>query len=204
MNIEERVYELALTRRQLGTVPKSKEVYENYIGPRADSIAKSDEEANTVPVDDVKGVTGFHSDDNGVFIYDYMLRGFLKSAIETLQENDVIKPKIAAYKKWLDRLVFIKERRVYFENDGEIVSSPNGEETRPIRVMTPRGPRVSVVKSDYINEGAKLRFTVRLFKNSKNLSWDVIEDAFRYGAFVGLGQWRGSGGFGQFDFRRVD
>lgn len=187
MNIEERVYELELTRRQLGTVPMNRDIYDDYVGSKSDDAEKAAEESDTVKETEDKGHTGFHSDELGVFIYDYMLRGFLKSAVETLMENGVVK-KIPAYKKWLDRMVFIKERRIHFTNNGATIPEHNGEEVRPIRVMTPKGPRVSIVKSDFIEEGSKLKFTVQLFKNNKGLSWDVIEDSFAYGAFVGLGQ----------------
>ena len=192
---------IELLTKMLGTVPYNKDVYAKYI---LDSDVNN-EEVETVTEKEEKGWTGFHIDDNGVFIYEYMLKGFLKSAVETLQEAGKIN-KVVAYKKWIDRAIQISPRRIYFglpKPDGTI--DPNdpkqteGPLERPLRTMTPKGERVTVTRSDFVNAGRQLKFNVGLLPNNKGLDWKVIQMAFEeFGQHIGLGQWRGSGGYGRF------
>lgn len=194
----------------LGTVPKNKDVYASFIATKAAEYAKNQgtdaegvvekktkEEVETVEEVEAKGWTGYHSDENGLFIYSYMIKGTLKTAIEVLQENKAIK-KIPAYKKWIDRMVFVNPRRLYLG-----VKEPDGILERPIRTMTAKGERVSVSRSDYIKEGRVIPFEITLLSTPK-LDWDIIEAALAYGQFVGLAQWRGSGGYGQFTTEQVE
>lgn len=189
---------IQLTSPMLGTVPKDPAVYKSYISDKAAEIYPDrkeeiqDENACVEKIEE-KGWTGFHQDDKGLFIYDYMLKGFIKSAIETLMENGAIK-KISAYKKWVDRLVFISPRKIYLGK-----TEPDYVVERPIRAMTPQGPRVSLVRSDAIEEGTEITFEVEILKNSKSIDIELIKKALEYGRYVGLGQWRGSGGYGQFE-----
>ena len=139
-----------------------------------------------------KGWTGFHRDENGsFFIYNYVVKGAIKSSIETLQENGVI-TKIPAYKKWIDRMIDVKPRRIFFipdKKEAEVLE-------RPLRTMTPKGERVTVVRSDIVDIGTEIEYEVILLKNGKSLTMDVIEQAL---ANMALGQWRGSGGYGRVD-----
>jgi uncharacterized protein YlaN (UPF0358 family) len=185
---------IQLTNNMLGTVPKNEEVYSAHIQSKAKELSpeNAQEEVETIEEVEEKGWTGFHRDENGIFIYSYMVKGFLKSAIEVLMESKTIK-KIPAYKKWIDKLIFINPRKIHFGKQ-----EPDGVMERPLRAMTPKGERVSVSRSDYVNEGTTLEFQIRMVKNSK-FTWDVIREALGYGQFVGLGQWRGSGGYGTFE-----
>jgi hypothetical protein len=204
MNTEKKSFELILLEQMLGTVPKDPDVYKSYIADRASERSKAnnlngdvEEEIETVEHIEEKGWTGFHSDEHGLFIYNYMIKGFLKSAVQTLMENGAIK-KIPAYKTWIDKMVFIEPRKIHFvsEND-EFLEEPDGVLERPLRVMTMKGPRVSLSRSDSMAEGRKLRIEIELFKNTKGLSWEVIESALEYGKYIGLGQWR-SADYGRF------
>jgi hypothetical protein len=191
MQIETKEYSIELMEDLLGTVPKNKDIYEAYIADRAKSIDDMEEEIATVEEVEEKGWTGFHRDDEGLFLYNYMIKGFLKSALEVLMTNKAI-PKIPAYKKWIDNLVHVKPRRIRLP-----LKDPSGVLERPLRAMTPQGPRVTLTRSDFIANGSKITFNLQLFTNEKGLSWSVLNDCFEFGEFVGLGQWR-SGGYGQF------
>jgi hypothetical protein len=194
MNTETKKFTIKLTSPMLGTVPKNKDVYKSYIAGKAKDLTDDiiDQEIETIEEVEEKGWTGFHSDENGLFLYDYMIRGFLKSATETLIANKAIK-KIVAYKKWYDRLVFVSPRKIYLG-----VEEPDIMVERPLRVMTAQGPRVSLARSDGILEDRTFSFEIELFKNDKGITWEAICKALNYGKYVGLGQWRGSGGYGQF------
>jgi hypothetical protein len=192
--IQMRLEKLKVTLRfltpMLGTVPKNPEIYRKYI---ADKSEDPEKETETVEETEEKGWTGFHRDDGGIFIYDYMIKGFLKSAMETIGAVGKDK-KIVAYKKWFDRLVFIDERKIHFG-----LQEPDGVLERPLRAMTPLGPRVTLTRSDLVNEGREISFTVTILENDKKIDFDLIRECLDYGKYVGLGQWRGSGGYGSFE-----
>jgi hypothetical protein len=180
----------------LGTVPKDTDVYAAYILSKARELAQdeAEQELETVQEIEEKGWTGFHQDENGIFVYSYMVKGFLKSALEVLMTTKDIK-KISAYKKWMDKLLFIEPRKLHFG-----LQEADGIEERPLRAMTAQGPRVSLARSDRVDEGRKLKCKIVWLDNDKGLTKDVIEKCLAYGEYVGLGQWRGSGGFGQFGY----
>ena len=202
METEKRKFQIRLLEAQLGTVPKDPEIYKAYIENKARDIQKAnnngvaeDESVNVEKIEE-KGWTGFHADDdNGLFIYNYMIKGFLKTAIQVLLESGSIK-KITAYKSWIDKMVFIHPRKLYFR-----LKEPDGVLERPLRAMTAKGPRVSLARSDYVDRGRTIDFEIELFKNSKGLNFEAIEKALEYGQYMGLGQWR-SGGSGRFEWRR--
>jgi len=185
-------YKIQFLTKMLGTVPKNKEVYTTYIATKGPEV-NGDEEIKTVEEIEEKGWTGFHQDEKGLFIYSYMILGFLKNALQVLMENKTVK-KVPAYKKWMDSMVFINPRRLYFNKD-----QPDGMIERPLRAMTAQGPRITVTRSDYIGEGQEIKFEVEVFRNSKGIDHELIEKLLEYGKYQGLGQWRGSGRYGQFE-----
>lgn len=196
LKTETRRVKIQLLRDMLGTVPKDKEVYKTYIAGKAKSLSPDEvqEEVDTVEDIEAKGWTGFHRDKKGnLFIYDYMIKGFFKEALESCVAAGALN-KIPAYKKWIDHLVFIKPRQIYLN-----VKEPDGDLERPLRTMTPKGERVTLARSDFLQAGRTLEFEVMLLPNTKGITWDILETVFGYGQLVGLGQWRGSGGYGAFE-----
>jgi len=198
---------VTLNTDMLGTAPKDKEVYAAFVASKtADNqelTASQKKELTETELADVqngeaeqaetRGWTGFLKDkEKGLWIPDYMIKGFLKTAIETCQVNGAIR-KIPAYKKWVDRMIHVRPRKIFL---GKM--EPDGINERPLRAQTPKGERVTLARSDYIAAGSEFSFEVMILKNTKGLTPEVIEAVFEYGEFVGLGQWRGSGGFGQF------
>jgi len=190
-----RAVRIKLIEKMLGTVPKNKDIYKTYIAGKRNDLDKElvNEEVETVEEVEEKGWTGFHKDEHGLFLFDYLIKGFLKSGTEVGMEMGAI-DKIVAYKKWIDLVVFVWPRRIYLG-----LKEPDGVLERPLRTMTAKGPRVALSRSDYVNEGREICFEVQILKNKKGLNWDAIEQALDYGRFVGLGQWRGSGGYGRFE-----
>jgi len=198
VELEERFnVKIRLLEPMLGTVPKDQEVYKRFIASKAPDPEGGKEETETVEAVEEKGWTGFHKDEKGLFIYNYMIKGFLKAACEVCMSAGAL-DKISAYKKWIDLVVFIDPRRIYFGKQ-----EPDGCLERPLRTMTPKGPRVSVCRSDYIKEGTEIDFMVRILKNKAGIDQVAIEQMLDYGQYVGLGQWRGSGGYGRFEIVEI-
>ena len=135
----ELTYRITLIEPMLGTVPKSKEVFTRYI---ANERTGEDEIAN-VPEGEGSGYTGFFTDDEGIFLYDYHIKGFLKEAGNVLKES----VKVKALRSKLDNFVFVFPRKIRLQD------FPDGVLERPLRGMTAQGPRVSLAKSDMVNAG---------------------------------------------------
>ncbi len=63
--------------------------------------------------------------------------------------------------------------------------------------MTMQGPRVSLARSSYVEEGTELTFTLCWLPH-KEFSEAMFKQLFEYGEFAGLGQFR-NGGYGRFE-----
>lgn len=198
MNKEVIEVEIELLEDQLGTVPKSKEVYTKFIATKVDpSIAK--DEAEGIKEDGTTGWTTFMEDEKGLYILNYMILGFLRDAGSTLKEAVPAagnKKGIKQLKSKLENFVFVTPRKIRFEREGEILKVCDGVLERPLRAMTAQGPRVTLAKSDSINAGATLKFQITLIE-SKEITVDTIRTILEYGVLKGLGQFR-NGSYGQF------
>lgn len=205
---------IELTEPMLGTIPKNPDIYARFVASKAPGVTKDEngnyiypdevkEEIASVPEVDLDSIeadswTGFFQSEKGVYLYNYMMLGQIKAGLENLIENQAIK-KIPAYKKWADRLIVVNPRKVFFLTpDGKIIKEPDDYIERPLRAMTAKGERITVVRSDIVLAGRQLLFEVEILHNSKGLNADTITKALQFGAYYGLGQWRGSGGFGTF------
>lgn len=195
MKSETKKVRIKLISKMLGTVPKNKEIYASYVATKKKDITNGEIEKELETVEEIeeKGWTGFHQNEKGLFIYSYMIKGHLKAACEVLQATGDIK-KIPAYKKWFDLLLFVTPKEISLGKD-----KPDEVLERPLRAMTPQGPRVTLSRSDAIAENTELEFEIELLENSKGLTMEMIEKCLDYGKYVGLGQWRGSGGYGQYE-----
>lgn len=187
MKVEEKKLKIKLITPMLGTIPKDPEIYKTYIESKKPQSNEEDESQDIEKVEQ-KGWTGFRADENGLYLYDYMVKGFLKHAGNVLKE--VVKVK--ALRSKLDDFVFVEPRKIYLGKD-----EADGVFERPISVMTMQGPRTSIMRSDFVNEGLELEFTIKLLPH-KEISWSVIETLLEYGKLLGLGQFR-NGSFGRFE-----
>ena len=203
----------------LGTVPKNKKVYETYIAGKAAeahekeikrgipaasgepltteaSAALLEEELETVQEIEERGWTGFQTDEEGPFLYNYALKGFFKEAASTLQKQP---DQVKQLKDRVTRFLFVTPRRIRLATSAE--GQPDALE-RPLRAMTAQGPRVSLSKSDRASAGTRVTFTLELLAGS-SITLAILKDLLAYGQYIGLGQWR-SGGYGQFEVVEIE
>src|SRR5512137_136965 len=99
--MEKRQYTIELLTEMLGTVTKDPEVYKTYIESKKPENIE-EEEYLTVDKIEEKGWTGFHRDENGLFLYEYMIKGFLKHAGNVLKQE----LKLTALRSKLDDYCF--------------------------------------------------------------------------------------------------
>ena len=204
-------YDLTIetTEKLLASSPANPEVYKQYIASRKRDELPQDE-INTLPADEQErvGWSVFHSDETGLFLFEYHVKGFLKEAARTVTGK-----LVTALVSKIDRFLFVVPRRLYMGNGAGIIQKPHGVEERPIRAMTMQGPRVSLKRSDYVDIGTKLSCRVTVLKDSefraaKNKELepsdpfdmhDLLSSWLDYGQYMGLGEWR-TGGYGRFTY----
>ena len=191
-----------LLRPMLGTVPKDKEIYSTYIASKADDLNISAKETETVPENDdekakleEKGWTGFHKDDEGHFIYSYMIKGFLKYQAQSLNGIQGVKN----LKNKIDRYVHIEEWKIRIP---KICDEPL---ERPLRAETAQGERIALARSDMTPEGTVLEFTMTVVDEGsttaggKAIKESILRALLDMGRYKGLGQWRNAG-YGSFSY----
>jgi hypothetical protein len=187
---------LTFAESVLGTVPKNPEVYRRFVESKRpkDSGPEEDEAATVLEVEE-RGWTGFHQDVSGLFIYDYQLKGALKELA------GIAYPKggdLSAARSKVENFVYVRPRRLRFRDDaGLILAQPDGVVERPLRAMTAQGPRVSVMRSDFVAAGRTLEATIVVVPGP--VSQAMIERILRLGEYRGLGQFR-TGSYGLFTF----
>ena len=186
-----------LESEQLGTIPKSEKVFSDYLKHRAKGKEGKDEFKSPLTGEEVddreaRAWTGFMEEDDKTYVMDYMIKGFLKHAGNVLKKELGIKN----LRSKIDDLVFVTPRKIFF--DGKKGSDPI---ERSIRVMTPQGPRVSLIRSDYMEIGAKLEFKITVPIDCEIKKKHVLR-ILEHGAFMGLGQFR-NGGYGRFSYEIV-
>ena len=185
---------ITLTEDLLGTVPKDKELYTSYLASKRPPSSLEDQpegvndELEMVPEKEGEGNigTGFFSDDDGVYLINYQFKGFLKEGANNLKDQ----LDITALKSKIDNFVFVSPRHIYLKE------APDGNFERPLRGMTPTGPRVALARSDFVSKGLCFEVELALLAHAE-IDQRVLETILDYGLFKGLGQFR-NGGFGTF------
>lgn len=190
---------LTFTDPLLGTSPANEEIYRDFIGAHAPDASTVEDEVAALGIDAVveKGMTIFpRTDDDKPFVYDYQIRGFFKDTCGGLRKvKGTASSGIKAYKKEIDKLVFVKPRQIPIEFDGEISLCQ-----RPLRAQTMQGERVSLAISEQIPTGATITFDICCLLDDHE---KAVREWLDYGVWSGLGQWRNSGK-GRFTWEEVN
>lgn len=187
--MKEMKVKITFTEAVLGSLPSNEELFTEFIHSKAPDAATLEEEVAALGKEEVteKGTTVFPKTTDGKpFLYDYQILGFFKDTCGGLKRvQGTESSKIKAYKKEIDKLVFIKDRQNVIEGDFEI-----GICERPLRAQTMQGERVSLARSEEIPAGAQVEFTIIMFMDSHE---NAVREWLDYGRFSGIGQWRNSG-----------
>lgn len=195
--MNEMTYTIKTTEELLASSPADSDVYKTYIASRKEVPEDAKDEISTLPEREITGWSVFHSDETGLFMFDYHIRGFLKEAARNITGTKGDKG-ISALVSKIDRFVFVSPRRLYFKRNGKFITKPDGVRERPLRAMTMQGPRVSLKRSDTIATGVELSFTVAILPLCKEITQEHIAAWLEYGKYCGLGEWR-NGSFGRFE-----
>jgi hypothetical protein len=189
---------VTFTESVLGTASANPELHAEFIASKAPDAKTREEEVADLGVDEVekKDMTVFPRLEDGTpFLYDYQIKGFFKNACGTLRNvSKTESSKIKAYKKYIDGLVFVDERKIPLQFEGEV-----GNLQRPLRASTAQGERIALASSEECPIGTVIEFTISILKD--DLEEAVIE-WLNYGARNGIGQWHNSG-HGRFTWEKI-
>jgi len=215
LEIEKYNCRIRFTEDLLGTVPKNPEVYKSHIAAKAREmivkeaakgvplasgkeatdmqveIAIAEEEESLEDIEE-KGWTGFHTDKEGPFLFDYAIKGFLCEAARALREWGEGEKNVKQLQDKVKRYVFVFPRKIRLPH---VTSSLE----RSLRAQTAQGPRVTVVRSDVVPTDTEIDFQIKVFKaTGVRITRNMLLDILEYGTLIGIGQWR-TGGHGRFE-----
>jgi hypothetical protein len=193
---------LTLLDDMLGTCSANPDIHREFIASKSRDADKMQEEIDALPADTLmqKAVTVFARDPDGMpALWDYQFKGFLKEATGVLIELDMADIRIGktrlskfTYKRIIDNYVFVTPRQIP-------LVPVSGVCTRPIRVDTMRGERVSLASSEVIPAGTSFDVDIDTLSPALDL---LVRKCLNYGKLKGLGQWRNSGK-GRFTWEEV-
>lgn len=194
-------YKVVMTFEEavLGTAPLNKGLYSEFIASKAENGEPTDDEIDSVPEAIEKGTTGFHRTPSGQpAIYNYVIKGVFKDAAGMLRRVPGTKSAgLTAYKKVIDGLAFVSPRLIP-------ITLAQGTEVgileRPLRASTPQGERVALARSEMVDAGATIEFTLNLLDPKLE---PAVREWFDYGTLRGLGQWR-NGGYGCYSYTMTE
>jgi hypothetical protein len=191
---------IKFTEPMLASSPADPAVYGQFIQARArEDAAEKGDEVETLPASEreLTGWSVFHSDEKGLFVFDYKVRGFLKEAASSVSG----KAELPAFKSKIDKWLFVQPRRIYLvDAAGQAIKEKHGVLERPLRAMTMQGPRVSVKRSDYVNAGSGFDCDLVVLPNGeKEIKEVLLRKWLDYGVWQGFGEWR-NGSYGRFEY----
>jgi len=162
-------------------------------------VSKSSEEEKN---NEITQITYFRKDNKGIYLPNFMVKGFLKAAAQALKEQiNLPNPRAK-----IDRYVFIFPNKIYLYRNGNVLKKHKDEYIRPIRAMTPKGERTSLVSSERIEASEDNPITtdeirIVLIKN-KEINLKKLKKMLEYGFYSGISQFR-SAGFGRFKWKLI-
>lgn len=183
----------------LGSANSNKDIHSDFIASKAPDAKSMEEEIEAIGVEGVeaKAMTVFPRMEDGTpHLWNYQIRGFFKHACGMLRNADGTESsKIKAYKKFIDGLVFVEERKIPLVFEGEVQNLQ-----RPLRASTMQGERVALATSEMLPAGTTCEFTIKTLKADL---LPTIKEWLDYGALNGLGQWHNSGA-GAFEWEEIN
>lgn len=191
--------ELTFMEPVLGSSPSNKDALLKFVASDIDA-SKAAEEAAALPEqedeEEKTPMTVFPRLEDGTpFLWDYQVKGFFKSAAQALNYANPGN-KFTAYKKKIDLLVFVDERKIPYQMpEGSVI----GEMVRPLRAQTAKGERIALANSEMIPAGTKVTFTITVLDDSL---YKYLSDWLNYGQYNGISQWRNAR-YGSFTWKEV-
>jgi hypothetical protein len=205
INADTRIYLITGITPLLGSQPPSPDIRTKFLAAKAAPENAAEEEA-LVPDLAEKNLTVFLRDPDAndrLVLMDYVVRGFLKEAVNSLKSQ----VGVGNARSKVDKYLFVEPRRIPIRKNGKPVYDEDDYFERPIRCQTMQGERVTLTGSEQIYDPWQIKVRLTLIPNagtvrSAAITWDTVEAALDYGQFMGLGQFR-TGSYGRFRWEEI-
>lgn len=189
---------VVLSEEMLASAPSNPEVYKDYVASKVDE-SKKEEEVALIPAEKREqiGWSVFRTDEKGLMLMDYHVRGFFKEAATCVTGKG-----ITAVKSKIDKWLFVFPRKLYLKSpDGKIIKKPEDKPLeRPLKAMTMQGPRVSLKRSDVVPAGTYFECEIKVLPlGESELTEKILRSWLDYGQYQGFGEWRNAS-YGRFKF----
>lgn len=144
--------------------------------------------------------TTFKKDDEGLVYEARGVKAHLKECAQILGQGHF---DLAAMKSRVANRINIEPEMIPITRDGERVTVPDGQEIRPITVMTMQGPRTAIKVVDFVDK-ITLAFSIVVLEDKVfQIDEKVLNALLSYGGRIkGLGQDRGIG-WGRYRIRCI-
>lgn len=186
---------LTFIEEVLGSSPSSEKIYSEYIASKAPDSLDTEDEIDAIGNEEDKGVTVFPKQDGNPGVWDYQIKGAFKDACGGLSRVKTTESaNIKAYKKVIDKLIFVEPRFAPYKVNGELSICE-----RPLRTSSAMGERTALAASETLPAGSSVEFTILLFDEKLE---PAVREWLDYGKYSGFGQWRNSGK-GRFTWEEV-
>ena len=185
--------DIVFTAPLLGTQPGANTPASDFIRNKVkeeNPNANIADEVPTLPEELEKGTTGFPRNAEGKpILFNYQVKGCFKNAGKILNGSHNFK----GLESKITDLLTVIPRQIVINTDKPITFLE-----RPLRAQTMQGPRVSLVRSEMIAEGATATCEIEVQETTKvNFPDELIMDLVSQIERAGFLQWRNSGTYGQ-------
>jgi len=196
------VYKIRLTflQEMLGSNPKDENLFATYVAKKAPTPEDAEEEMDLLRQNlaklseaekiELRGTTGFLMQEGKPVIKNYVIKGFLKAALMSLNRTTLklAGNSVHAFRKVIDQVTLIEPRWLS-------IVLPEGQSMgiceRSLRCQTPQGERVALARSETCPEGSTVEFTLKILPGE--FTQKAVEEVLIYGSVSGLGSWRNAG-----------
>ena len=190
---------ITLIEESLGTAPGNLELVREFITKNAPNEEAVVEEIEALTVEEAleKSKTVFPRTnkttcpdvpEGTAHCWDYQCKGMFKDACGMLWKLPVSESsKHKAYKKMIDGLIFPAPRVIPFHIPKGLTM---GTCQRPLRAVTPTGPRNCLAISETVPIGTTFDIDINLLDERLRA---VVDEWLDYGVLRGFSQWRNSG-----------
>ncbi len=116
MEIEKMTVKITFTEDILGSLPADENLLTRFVSSKIDDPMLQAEEGDCLPERSRdSGHTVFPEDDEGIFLWNYQVKGFLKEAANNMK----LAVGVKNLRSKINNFVFITERRIRIKRDGE-------------------------------------------------------------------------------------
>lgn len=204
---------MSIKNRVVGGVPVDPKLIEGWIGANMPDVEKAKQAelaaatAAQLPAlteERAGGMwTTFKRNQIGIYVEGRQVKAMFKESANILREmlikadnkgkgDKAGKSRFTNLKSKTAERLFVDDERIYFERDGQLLKEVDGNEERPIHVLTPMGPKSALKRYDFVNGPAQLKFKVR-FLNDGIIDLELIETLLQHSSVNGFGADRSQG-----------